>query len=184
MELWSVHHMWFLLLLAPQGKDSSYSSPAPAWGPSHRRQSPASFSNMSPSHWLQFFTNCSSAGSSPRRTVPQEDTAPVWVPPTVTSPASCLFQHGLCTGSQPHLGHPPAPVWGFPWAAGGSLLSVNLQGCTGQLASPQAAGLHHRLQENLCSFFTIFGVCRIVSLTYADSSLQLVLCSSFLFPPS
>ncbi|KAK4830930.1 hypothetical protein QYF61_014303, partial [Mycteria americana] len=32
------------------------------WGPSHRRQSSMNFSNVSPSHGLQFFMNCSSMG--------------------------------------------------------------------------------------------------------------------------
>ncbi|KAK4816220.1 hypothetical protein QYF61_013458 [Mycteria americana] len=45
-----------------QGEDSSHSSPAPAWGPSHQRQSSMNFSNVSPSHRLQFFMNCSSVG--------------------------------------------------------------------------------------------------------------------------
>ncbi|GAB0176296.1 F-box only protein 31 [Grus japonensis] len=43
-----------------EGEDSLHSSPAPAWSPSHRRQSSTSFSNASPSHGLQSFTNCSS----------------------------------------------------------------------------------------------------------------------------
>ncbi|NXC66527.1 PLCZ1 phosphodiesterase, partial [Anhinga anhinga] len=54
--LWSVHHT-LSLLLPPQEEDSSHSSPAPAWGPSHRRQSSMNFSNVPPSHGLQFFTN-------------------------------------------------------------------------------------------------------------------------------
>ncbi|KAK4818457.1 hypothetical protein QYF61_013663 [Mycteria americana] len=58
----SVHHTLALLLLPPQGEDSSHSSPAPAWGPTPRRQSPTNFSNVGPSHRLQFFTNCSSVG--------------------------------------------------------------------------------------------------------------------------
>uniref|UniRef100_A0A663DWR7 Basal body orientation factor 1 n=1 Tax=Aquila chrysaetos chrysaetos TaxID=223781 RepID=A0A663DWR7_AQUCH len=41
---------------------SSHSSLAPAWGPSHGKQSSMNFSNVSPSHRLQFFTNCSSMG--------------------------------------------------------------------------------------------------------------------------
>jgi len=41
---------------------SSHSSPAPAWGPSHRRQFSTKFSYMGPSHRLQFSTNCSSVG--------------------------------------------------------------------------------------------------------------------------
>ncbi|KAK4810986.1 hypothetical protein QYF61_014458 [Mycteria americana] len=36
---------------------SSHSSPAPVWGPTHRRQSSMNFSNVGPSHGLQFFRN-------------------------------------------------------------------------------------------------------------------------------
>jgi len=39
---------------------SPHSSPARVWCPSHRRQSSMNFSNMSPSHRIQFFRNCSS----------------------------------------------------------------------------------------------------------------------------
>jgi len=53
------------------------------------------FSNMSPSHGLQFFTNCPSVGA-----VLQEQTALAWAPCEVTSAAS-----------------KPAPAWGplSPW---------------------------------------------------------------------
>jgi len=61
-KLQSVHNMLFLLLLPSQEEDSSHSSPAPVWGPSHERQSSTSSSNMSPSHRMQFFTNWSSVG--------------------------------------------------------------------------------------------------------------------------
>ena len=59
----SVHHTLFLPLLPPQGEDSSHSSPAPAWGPSHGGQPYRSLSNTSPSPGLQSSTNCSSVGS-------------------------------------------------------------------------------------------------------------------------
>lgn len=63
----------FLLLLPPQGDGSSHSSPAPAWGSSHKRLS---------------FTNCSSVGPF----------------------------HGVTSS----FGHPSAPAWGSPRAAGES----------------------------------------------------------------
>lgn len=37
--------------------------PAPAWGSSHRKQFSTNFFNMSPSHGLEFFINCSSVSS-------------------------------------------------------------------------------------------------------------------------
>lgn len=55
----SVHHIFPLPLLPSQGKDTSHSSPLPAWGPSHGRQSLKS--NVSASHRLQFM-NCFSPG--------------------------------------------------------------------------------------------------------------------------
>ena len=82
--LWSVHHTLLLPLHHPQGQDSSHSSPAPAWGPTHGRQSSTNFSNVGPSHGLQFFTNCSSMG--PFHSVP--------------SFRSTLLQRGSPTGSQ------------------------------------------------------------------------------------
>jgi len=80
---------------------SSHSSPAPAWGPSQGRGSSRNFSNMSPSHGLQFFTNCFSVGPS-HGEVLQEQTAPVWVPRGVRSPASkpALVWTPLSTGPQ------------------------------------------------------------------------------------
>ena len=53
--------MLSLLLLPPQGEDS-LSSPSPALGPSHERQSSTNFSNVDPSHGLQLFMKCSSVG--------------------------------------------------------------------------------------------------------------------------
>jgi len=91
-----------LPLLPPWGKDSSPSVPAPAWGPSHGRQSSINCSSMGPSHGLQFFMNCP-------RWVPsmgcilQEQAAPAWVSHGVTA----FFRY------------PSAPAWGPPWAAAG-----------------------------------------------------------------
>jgi len=108
--LWSVHLTFSLSLLPPQGEDSSHSSPAPAWGPSHGRQSSMNFSYVSLCMYL------------PRGAVLQKQTAPAWVPHEVTSPASkpapsgaplftgplvparILLQCGLPTASQLPLG--------------------------------------------------------------------------------
>ena len=81
-------------------------------------------------------------GSHPRGAVLQEQTAPAWVPRGVTSPASkpasawaplstgprvrrscqepapARASHGVTAS----FGHPPAPAWGPPRAAGGYLL--------------------------------------------------------------
>ncbi|CAM9620143.1 unnamed protein product, partial [Bubo scandiacus] len=107
MSLTNYHHGQnrLLSLLPPQGEDSSHSSPPPAWGPSHRRQSSMNFSNMCSSHRLQLFTNCSSLGPSHRVTSPSRKPAPAWAPLHVTTgPARSLLQQGLPMRSQPPSG--------------------------------------------------------------------------------
>ncbi|KAK4826739.1 LOW QUALITY PROTEIN: hypothetical protein QYF61_010992 [Mycteria americana] len=102
-------------------EDSSQSSPAPAWGPSHRRQSSTNFSNMSPSHGLHSFTNCSSMGpfhevqsfrkgllqrGSPKGHKPYQQRCSS-IGSSLhgsTGPARSLLQRGLPTGSQPLSG--------------------------------------------------------------------------------
>ena len=137
--LQSVHHTLSLPLLPPQGEDSSHSSPAPAWGPSHRDQPSMNFSNVSPSHRLQFFTNCSSMGpihgvqSFKNRLLQRGSPAGSQVLPanllqrgllspqvhrSCQEPAPAWASHGVTAS----FGHPPAPAWGPPQAAGGYLL--------------------------------------------------------------
>ncbi|KAM9591174.1 uncharacterized protein ACIBXB_006073 [Morphnus guianensis] len=184
---------------------SSRSFPAPAWGPSHGRQSSTNFSNVGPSHGLQFFTNCSSMGSfhrvqSFRNRLLQRGspTGPQVLPEN-------LLQHGLlsmgCSSCQelaPARGSPwaagsfrahlPALAWGPPQAAGWDICStVDLHGLQGD--NLRHHGLHHGVQGNLCSgtystsspSFTDLGVCRVVSLTYSHSSLPAAVAQHF-FP--
>ena len=146
----SVHHTLSLLLLPPQGEDSSHSSPAPAWGPSHGRQSSMNFSSVSPSHRLQFFTNCTSVGpfhevqSFRNRLLQHGSPAGSQVLP------ANLLQHGLlypwghrsCQEPAPawashrvtaSFGHPPALAWG-PLSRGCRWISAPLwtsMGCRG-----------------------------------------------------
>jgi len=93
--------------LVSASPSSSHSSLAPAWGPSHRRQTTTNISNMGPSHRLQLFTNC-----------------PVWMLPTGCSPSGTgcssvgpLWGHKSCQEPAPaqalhevtaSIGHPPA----------------------------------------------------------------------------
>ncbi|KAK4817056.1 hypothetical protein QYF61_026364 [Mycteria americana] len=88
---------------APQEDDSSHSSPAPAWGPSHGRQSSTNF-NMGPSYRLQFFMNCSSMGLLWGPKSCQQTCSSVGSSlQQATDPARSLLQRRLCTGSQPPL---------------------------------------------------------------------------------
>jgi len=108
-------------------------------------------------------------GSFPQCAVLQEQAAPAWVPHWVTSPASktCSGMESSLHGSAgpgrgplqrraPHgvtvsFRHPPAPVWGLPWATGGYLLHcgppwtageqpasplVFITSCKGRLSAP------------------------------------------------
>lgn len=63
-------------------EDFSYPFPTPALGPPHGRQPSRNFSNLSPSHKLQFFT---SMGPFHRVQSLQELAAPVWISHSVTS---------------------------------------------------------------------------------------------------
>lgn len=64
--------------------------------------------------------------------------------------------------------HPPAPMWSSPWAGGGSLLPCVPPWATGaQLPhyAPRAAG-----EPQIQCLLTDLGVCRVVYLTYSNSS--------------
>jgi len=137
-------------------------------GSSHRRQSSTNFSNLSPSHGLQLFTNCPSVGPFPWGAVLQAQTSPAWVPhgdrfflPAnlfhcgllslhgSIGPGRSLLQHGLPTGSQLPLGidllrH---PCHGLQVDV---CSTVDLHGLQGN--SLPYHGLQHELQgKSLCS---------------------------------
>lgn len=100
---------------------------------SHGRQCSRTFSKVSPSHRLQFFTNCSSkkpslCGVRPCRNrllqyellSPQhhwscQEPAPAWAPCGATASSR----------------HPHAPVWAPPGAAGGCLPTMDVHGLQG-----------------------------------------------------
>jgi len=105
-----------------------------------------------------------------------------------TSPTRSLLQCGLPTRSQPPSG--------IHLLQGQVLHRLRVDICSTvdlhrlQVDSLSHRGLHHGLQENLCSgawstyspsSFTNHGICRVVSLTYSHSSLllQLLLCRFF-----
>ena len=106
--LQSFHHTLSLPFLPPQLEGSLLSSPAPAWGPTHRRQFSTNFFTVSPSHRLQFFMNCHSAsptGCSPSGT-DGSSTSCRWIsaPPSAsmcyrrTACLTMVFTMG-CTGA-------------------------------------------------------------------------------------
>lgn len=160
--LQSVHQTLSLLLLLPQGEDSSQSSPAPLSGPSEQRQFPTNFSNVSPSHGLS-----------------SSLTAPAWVLSTACSPLGLgcsrngstvlpenLLQCGLLlswchwSSQEPDAGLSSHGVTSFFQAFIFSRRGSSM-GCNGYLLPcgfPWVSqrhlshhGLHHGLQENLCS---------------------------------
>ena len=188
--LWPVHHTLSLLLLPPHSLPLLQHE-APLTG-----DSCAQISKVSPSHGLQFFTNCPSVGPFTMRCSPSGADCSSVGPPwghkpcqqtcssmgssfhAATGPGRSLLQRGLSTGSQ--------PASGILLLQRGLLLglqvnifsTVDLHGLQGD-SLPQH-GLHYRLQGNLCSgtwttsspsFFTDLGVCRVVSLTFSHSSL-------------
>jgi len=160
MEAGSAHHMLSLPFLL-MGR-TPHSSPAPAWGPSHRRQSSMNLSNMSPSYRLQFFMNCPSVGpfhrvqsfrnrllqrGSPTRSqvlpanLLQRGLVFLWGHRSCQDPTPACSAHGVTASS----GHPPVLTWGPPRATGGNLLHCGPPcAAEGQPASPwsapQAAG--------------------------------------------
>jgi len=146
-------------------EDSSLPVPAPAWGPSHRRQFSTNFSNMSPSHRLQLFTKCPSVG--PAHQV-QEQAAPAWVPTgSQVLPANLLQRELLspqvrrswqepAAARAPHrvtasFRHPPALAWGpFHGLQMDICSTMDLHGLHGDNLPHH--GLHHELQgKTLCS---------------------------------
>jgi len=167
---------------------SSLSSPAPAWGPSHGRQSFTNCSNMSPSHRLHFFTNWSSvcpfhgvlsfryrlfqhgypirSQALPANLLQCGLLSPQVLPGACSSTrfaqGRSLLQTSTCSSVS------------LPWAAGGDLLHCGPPWASGAQpaspwSSPRAAGesllwcLEHLL---LPSCFTDLGVCRTYSHTH------------------
>jgi len=120
---------------------SSLSSPAPVWGPSHRRKSSSNFTNMDPSHGLQLFINCSSVGPFHRvqcfrsRLLQRGSHTGSQV-----LPANLLQHEILFTGSQFLWG--ACSSVGFPQGQGHSLFWVIYLLWRGFL---------HRLQLEICS---------------------------------
>jgi len=184
---------------------SSHSCPAPPWGPSHGRQFPTNFSNVSPSHGLQLFMNYPSVGPSHEVQSFRNKLLQCGSPKGSQALPANLLQHWLLSplvyrscqepapARPPHrvtasFGHPPALAWGPPLAADGYLLHCGPPWAAGAQpalpgSAPWAAGesLLQQLEHLLPFFCTDLGVCRVISFTYSRSSLWLLFCSSF-FP--
>jgi len=105
-----------------------------------------------------------------------------------TGPGRSLLQHRLFTVSQPPSGIHQLQRGVLHRLQVDICSTVDLHGL--QRHSLPHHGLQHRLQGNLCSvawstsspsFFTDLCVCRVISLAYSYSSLQMqsVLCSNF-----
>lgn len=179
------------------GEDSLHSSPAPAWCLSHGRQSSMNFSNLSPSHRLQFFMSCSIVGSSrgiqsfrnrllqhgylmvPHGTMWMSQILPQSLQyGLLSSWVRSLLQHKLSRRSQPPL------VIHLLWHGVLHKLQVGVplltsMGCRGMDSLPHQ-DLRHRQQGNLCSgtwstsspfSFTDLRVCRAISHVFSLPSL-------------
>jgi len=177
MGLRSVQHMLSLLLLPPQGEDSSCSSPAPASGPSHGRQFSINCPNVGPPHELQLFSNYPSVGPFHG----------------VQSFRNRLLQRGSPMGSQLpsgiHLLWRGVPSNGLQVDICSTMDFHGLQ-----VESLPLHGLHNGLQGKTLhssiwstyssSSFTDLGVCRVVSLTSSHSSLSTAVSQQFFSSPS
>jgi len=137
---------------------------------------------MGPSHKLWFFMNCSSVGPLQGHKPCQQTCSIVGscLHRSCQEPAPWWASHGVTASFR----HPPALVWGPPWAVGGDLLPHGPLWLQGQPASPWSAPW---LQGNFCSrawstfshfFCTDLGVCRAIPLASSHSSLPLQI-----FPP-
>jgi len=170
---------------------SSLSSPVPAWGPSHRRQSSTNFSNIDPSHGPQLFMNCSnmvpSTGCSPsgadcssvgplcsHKSCQQTCSSVGSSLHGSTCPGRSLLEHGLSTGPQPPLGIYLLQHGVLHGLQVHICSLLDLHGLQGY--SLPHRGLHHRLQGNLYSgawstfspsSFTGLGVCRVLSYIFS-----------------
>jgi len=162
------------LHLVSAAPSSSRSSPTPAWGPSHGRQSSTNCPSVGPVHGLQScrkgLLQCGGPPALPAKLL-QHGLLSHHGP---TGPARSLLQRGLSMGSQPALG--------IHLLRHGVLHGLQVEICSTmdlhrlQWDSLPHHGVHHGLQGNLCSstwgisslaFFTDLGVCRAVSLLYS-----------------
>ena len=166
---------------------SLHSSPAPAWGPTHGLQFSTNFSK------LESFRNRLLQRGSP--------TGSQALPANVhhhrlLSPQLCRSWQETTPAQAPHgvtasFRHPPAPMWGPFHGLQVEICSTeDLHGL--QVVHMPHHGLHHDLQgKALClsvsstsspSFFTDFGVCRVVSFTSSCSSLSTAVSLQFFLP--
>ena len=188
MGLQSVHYTLPLPPLPSQGEDSSS---APAWGLSRRRQSSMNFSILSPSHRLQFFMNCPSVGPSHLSLgTGCSSVGPPWGP--ASKPAPVWSSHSMCPqvlaetcssldspqdhiflrtyissmGSSTGFRRISAPPWTSLGCRGTTCLTmVFIVSCKGRLSS-LVPGAPPPL-----SFFSDWGVCRVIPLASSHSSL-------------
>lgn len=179
-----------LMLFPLQREDSSYSSPAPVWGYSYKREFFTNISSMSPSYRQQFFTNCSRVGPFHRMQTSRNCSS-------MGPPQGCkschqtcisvgfslhgsagsvrsLLQHGLLTHSVLQVS--TFSAWSPPQAADGSLLHCGPACLT--IVFTMDAGESVLQSLNHLSSSTNLRVYR-VSLACSYSLLQLLLCSRF-----
>lgn len=144
-----------------------HTSPAPAGD----RHLSTNFSKASPSHRLQLFMNCSSGGPLPCGVVHQEQIVPVWILHGTTGPPPAWASHRVTCSC----------IWfsmGCRWISAPPWMSM---GC--RVTWLTMVFLTLAWSMSCTSFFTDFGVCWVVLLTYTlFSDHNLLLPSSSFFP--
>ena len=188
--MWSVHPKLSLPLFPPQGKDSSLCSCSSAKSLSWETV----LYKLPPRESFPWAAALHKLPQHGQGAALQEQTVPAWAPCQQifssvgssrrgsTGPARSLLQHRLSIGSQPPSGIHLIQCGEHRGLQVAICSTVDLHGLQGH--SLPHHGLLHELQGNLCSsawstssssFFTDLGVCRVVSLTYSQSSIALQL---------
>ena len=154
-------------------------------GSSHRRQFSTNFSNMSPSHGLQLFTNCPFHEEQSFRNRLLQHGSPAG---SQALPANLLWR-GLLSPQVHRSWQEPAPAWGSSQGHGFLQASTYCRwisappwpsmGCRGTTCLTMVFITSYKGRLSILtfqappppSFFTDLDVCRVVSLTLSHSSL-------------
>jgi len=167
-------------------------------GSSHRRQFSTNFSNMSPSHGLQLFTNCPFHEEQSFRNRLLQHGSPAG---SQALPANLLWR-GLLSPQVHRSWQEPAPAWGSSQGHGFLQASTYCRwisappwpsmGCRGTTCLTMVFITSYKGRLSILtfqappppSFFTDLDVCRVVSFTLSQSSLSTAVLPQFFSSPS